>query len=169
MGYKRKPVYHFNAFTDTGIDKIPTDRVIICDSRIFVKGDGSSLTETSTLQDAIDATAVHEIQSSNYSEGIIFVDADTQLAPANIYVCDTEGEMLGEDEVNYTLTMPLNPRDKDKIIVMDGSSNAQDRPILLKYNGNNIDGLADDVTLDVNYFDVTIIYNATDDNWSIGG
>jgi len=52
---------------------------------------------------------------------------------------------------------------------MDGSGNSQDRPILINRNGKKIDLTAEDLTCDVNWFDIKLIYNTATGSWALGG
>ncbi len=71
MAYKRKPVYHFNDLTETGIDKVPLNRLIILESNssIYIKMSNSGLGNTSTIQNAIDNTAITGFKLSGMTVG----------------------------------------------------------------------------------------------------
>ncbi len=98
------------------------------------------------------------------------VSADTLLNTEEVISAKTLGTtLLAPGVVDYTLTLPLAPVDGDIIQVVDGSGNSQDRPILIARNGKTIAGLADDLTCDVNYFDIKLIYRTSDSNWVLGG
>ena len=85
----------------------------------------------------------------------------------DLIVVDTSGATLPEGSTAYTITLPSSPKNGDIVLIMDGSGNAQNRPVLVDGVSSNIDGQADDLTCDVNYFDIKLTYN--NGNWSLGG
>ncbi len=91
---------------------------------------------------------------------IINTDATIKIGA---YVCESSGIDLATGSVAYTLTLPVTTTSIE-IILMDGNGNAQNRPI--KVDGT-IDGDAGGLILDVNYFDIKLVWNGTD--WSLGG
>ena len=95
------------------------------------------------------------------------ISADYSAKNNELIVCDTSGATLSSGATAYTVTLPGSPEDGDVIRLMDGSGNAQNRPILVDRNGNNIDGDTDNLTCDANYFDVKLVFDT--DNWSLGG
>ena len=97
------------------------------------------------------------------------INNNTTLKVDSIYTCDTNGPTLGKDQVAYTLILPDSPNNNDTILLMDGYGNAQNRPILIDRNGNNIDGLSDNLVLDVNYFDIKLVYSNSNSTWALGG
>ena len=97
-------------------------------------------------------------QNSNYN------------AQANdLIITESLGATLGTGVTAYTVTLPLTPPDETLIGVMDGSGNSQNRPILIDRNTATIDLAADDLTCDVDYFDIKLVYNQTTNNWALGG
>ena len=86
-----------------------------------------------------------------------------------LVVCENAGTKLDLDDTAYSLVLPALPKDKDIVRVMDGYGNAQDVPILVRANGKQIDGSTDDMTCDVSWFDIELIYNTATGSWALGG
>ena len=57
MSYTRKPVYYFSDMSSTGIDQVSDMRFIFVEDtgKLFLKLNNDGLTETTTLQEALDA------------------------------------------------------------------------------------------------------------------
>jgi len=55
MAYKRKPLYHFQDETQTGINKIPLEKIIFLESarKLYAKISNGGLSDSSTIHDAI--------------------------------------------------------------------------------------------------------------------
>jgi hypothetical protein len=67
----------------------------------------------------------------------------SQAAVANRkYMCDTTA-------AGFTLTLPATPAAGDAFIVVDALSQFQNNPLVLAGNGKNIEGIAEDMNLDV--------------------
>lgn len=101
---------------------------------------------------------------------VMYLDSDYTVTENNtLYVLDTAGATLPINTVNFTVTLPATPENNDILRFVDGNGNSQDVPVLIDRNGNTIDGQADDLTCDVNYFDIKLIFNSTTNNWALGG
>jgi len=98
-----------------------------------------------------------------------YINSDYNAINNELLVCESSGTTLGTGLTSYTITLPPNPNDKDIIRIMDANGDAQNRPILVSRNGNNIDGKATDLTCDVNYFDIKLVYNVVNTDWSLSG
>ena len=169
MAYNRKPLYQFKTPSDTGIDKVPLKRVVVLESTNiqYIKDNNTGLTASSTLQDAIDNGNLVAISGGGNGFNVRYVSTNDTPSPNDLLVCETLGSTLSTGQTAYTITLPATPANGDIILIMDGSGNAQNRPILVDRNGNNIDGVADDLTCDVNYFDIKLVFESG--NWSLGG
>jgi len=101
---------------------------------------------------------------------VVEVQANTTLNPDDLAVCSTTGAALATGTTAYTLTLPAAPADKSIVRLMDAHGNAQDRPLLVvTSNADTIDGSADDLTCDVNYFDIKLVYDSGTTDWHLGG
>ncbi len=101
------------------------------------------------------------------SVDVIHVDSDFQAFDNQMTVCDTSGTTVQTGGYGFTVTLPSDPVDKEFVRIMDGSANAQNRPIRISadkliINKNNI-------ICDINYFDVKVIFDSSKDTWSIAG
>ncbi len=168
----KNPIYHFDNTTETGINIIPNDTLILIKDvdnypKQVIKIDNTGMTSSSTIQDFLDDTSLWKSVTKFIESEVI--NSNTTLIKDNIYLCDTKGVTLDKDQTAYTLTLPASPDDNDSIQLMDGYGNAQNRPILISRNGNNIDDTAEDLTLDVNYFDIKLVYSNTNSTWALGG
>ncbi len=124
----------------------------------------------------------HNLEPSTQAEADGGVSSDTYITPATLkglsdyeilsadhtlesgaYVCLTTGVTLAPTVTAYTLTLPVATT-AIEIIIMDGNGNAQERPIRVD---GTIDGDVGGLVLDVNYFDIKLVWNGTD--WSLGG
>jgi hypothetical protein len=123
------------------------------DGKIFLKKDDGT-------ESIIEVGSGYEIET---------VNGNTTLEAGKIYPCDTHGATLGKDQTAFTLTLPASPDDGDVLLIMDGYGNAQNRPILVDRNGNDIDSKSENIVLDVNYFDIKLIYSNTNSTWALGG
>jgi len=94
---------------------------------------------------------------------------ETLESNAIVSAVTTNGGPIAAGTTLYTLTLPAAPEDEDIIQIIDGTGNSQDEPILIDRNGKLINNLTDDLTCDVNFFDIKLIYNSVTSNWALGG
>ena len=170
MAYNRKPLYQFSSASDTGIDKVPLKRVVVVEdsNEQYIKDNNTGLTASSTVQDAIDnGNLVLITGGSGNGFNVRYINGNDSPSANDLLVCETLGSTLTTGNTAYTITLPASQSNGDIILIMDGSGNAQNRPLLVDGNGNNIDGVADNLTCDVNYFDIKLVFNSG--NWSLGG
>lgn len=71
-----------------------------------------------------------------------------------IYMCDTTGGTI-------TITLPSSPSQGARIIVIDQKGTFGTNAVTLGRNGNNINGVAADVTLELEGMRTEIIYNTS--------
>ena len=127
----------------------------------FVKDNNTGLSASDSVE-----TALAQSNISLFGAATKYINSNEDAKAGTLIVCDSAGATLASGTTAYTITLPTG-NDGDLIRIMDGSGNAQNRPILVDRNGNNIDGAADDLTCDVNYFDIKLVFNSG--NWSLGG
>lgn len=110
--------------------------------------------------------------NNSNSETIIEINSDKTINSSTFVICDTTGSTIASDQTAYTITLDHNLPDKTKVIIMDGSGNAEKRPIKLVsseniyINGSQVSNF--EIHLNVNYFFVTLLYNAANSVWHIG-
>ena len=73
------------------------------------------------------------------------------------YICNT-GEVGA-----FTVTLPANPADNDYVLIADGYGTAKTANITVGRNGQNIAGVAEDLTIDSNYATLRLTYKTTPD------
>ncbi len=175
MAYERKPIYHFDSVNSVGINKIPNEVIIFVKntSKLYEKLTDTGLTNTSTIRNAIDNNNISVVSGGSSTQASIYeyvyADSNYTAEDNQVIVCETEGSALPEGSYALTVTLPANPEDGSMVFLVDGAGNAQDRSVLVTRNGNKIDGENDDITCDVNYFDIRLVFNSTSNNWALGG
>jgi len=119
---------------------------------------------------AVVFVARNTVQSPNNQAGAITVmrTASNYTASSDeLVVCTTKGSTLNAGETAFTVTLPSSPNDKDIVYLMDGSDNAQDRPIKISASGKGIINPGDDFICDVNRFKVTLVFDSVENTWSL--
>lgn len=66
-----------------------------------------------------------------------------------------------------TRALPLSPTDGDEVVIVDDKGNSATNNITVSRNGNLIQGLAEDLVIDVNYTRVYLKYNSPTTDWRI--
>jgi hypothetical protein len=92
--------------------------------------------------------------------GFLYTTLATALNPAVKgwrYMCNTSGGP-------FTITLPAAPAEGDTISIFDSAGTFQTNNLTIARNGKNIDGLAEDLVLDVNSIGVDLIYGANATN-----
>jgi len=89
------------------------------------------------------------------------VFSSTLLKDMDVVVCLTDGDS------GFTLTLPTKPVNGSMIKIVDGRDNAQNNPIKLVRQDATINNKKDDVTLDVNGFNVFLTYDYFKNDWSL--
>jgi len=96
MAYRRKPLYHFVDTTETGIDKIPLNRIIEVESSdyLYIKDNNIGLNATSTVQFAI---------TNKNIKRLIYTGQEFDL-----YVDYNKGDIVTyNDTVYYAIQTPI--------------------------------------------------------------
>ncbi len=91
------------------------------------------------------------------------------VSDRQMMVVDTAGLVLTPGQTAYSLTLPAAPLDEESIWIVDGAGNAQNVPVLVLANGKLINGIVDDLTCDVNFFDIKLVFNIATGSWALGG
>jgi len=85
---------------------------------------------------------------------------DSELVLENINIVDTSSK-------DITLTLPTSPKDKSKIIIVDGRYNAENHPVTVSVGDSKINDEQNDLVCDVNGFYVGLIYDSNAGSWYI--
>jgi hypothetical protein len=176
MAYTGKPEFHFKSLSETGINKTAIDALIFVEGgAIYTKVSQGSLDATSTIQDAINAGNVTEFSGGGASTIVTKINSNTTLSSDidQLVVLDTSGAPLSSGDTKFTVTLPESPTDKTIIRIMDGEANAQDVPVLVSHTSGastfKINGIEDDLTVDMNNIDFKLVFDAPNNNWALGG
>jgi len=95
------------------------------------------------------------------------VVSSTLMKEMDLVVCLTQGDTVDDGEVAMTLTLPNKPSNGAIIKIVDGGNNAQNRPIKIQRQGAKINGIDDDLIIDVNNFSVILTYDFIKNDWSL--
>ncbi len=76
MSYSRKPNYHFNDKTATGVDKVPVGRIVIVEdfngkAKAFIKIYDANLTDTTTVEEAVNLNSLQEHGENEFFNDVI--------------------------------------------------------------------------------------------------
>ena len=72
------------------------------------------------------------------------------------YICNTDGGA-------FTMTLPASPVDNDYVMVSDAMGKFKSKNLTVDRNGNNIAGLAENLTVDSNYANFRLTFKTTPD------
>ena len=107
--------------------------------------------------------AYTQTEANNLFDGLIVrqvVSGDVNPATASRwYLVDT-------GTAARSITLPASPTSGDEIIISDRDGNAATNNITVARNGKTIAGLAEDLTIDLNYARVRLRYDGTSD-WEL--
>ena len=168
MAKTRKIIYEFETLNDSGLDKLPLNALVYVKSKqmSFHLRNTQNLTGSTTIEEAIQQQNL----IANYDNEVFVktsADDDSTLAPNAIYLLKTDPNI--STVPNYTLKLPKPKYDKAVIQLIDSNGNSQDYPIEIGRNGNKINGLAQHLTLDVNGFNIKLVWDQANSNWILGG
>jgi len=96
----------------------------------------------------------NQATTANY----VKVTDDYTAKPTDFVRCDTSGG-------SFTVTLPSDPNDNDKVTIQDYTSSFEDNPLIVGRNGNKIMGENEDMTVRTDNETFTLIYN--DGDWRI--
>ena len=95
------------------------------------------------------------------------VTSSTLMKEMDLVVCLTQGDVVDDGKTAFTLTLPVKPANGAIIKIVDGGANAQNRPIKVQRQGATINGVDEDLILDVNNFSVILTYDFSSNDWSL--
>ncbi len=131
--------------------------------KALIAGDSTQLFEVATPVNDDDAANKKYVDDNSGLSEYNVITADENMVAGEGYLCDTSGVALSVGVTAYELTLPTLTTNS-VVYIADGNGNAQNRPV--KVNGL-IDNDAGGLVLDVNYFDIKLIFNGT--YWSVAG
>lgn len=171
MAAMRKPVFTFKDGAAKGLDKVALNGVIFISTqtKFYKYVDLTGVSGNTTINDAITGGNVQEITSSG---GGTPTDIKTSFVTSNTILVRHSYQLIATKAAinsSIDITLPNAPMDGDTVVLFDATGEGQDRLAVIKRNGKTIDGEADDLTCDVNYYDIKLAYDATDSNWVLGG
>lgn len=136
------------------------------DSDPTVRNDGTALQEGDLYFNTVD-------EKMKVYKGNAWITIDTgELIKSYIFTADGNlniGSLNVANAVNITLTLP--DQSGYPIFVIDGTGDAQNNPITIARQNSNvtINGSSEDLTCDVNNFNIVLTYDADNTNWLVGG
>ena len=131
--------------TFTGTVTLPNSTVLnamLANSSITINGSAVSLGGSTTIAAGLSPVAV----STNIT-----------MVKNTRYFVDTT--------VDLTLTLPATPSLGDEIELYDAKNNAFNNDVVILRNGEKINGLNDDASLDINGFAVSFVYTGSTYGW----
>jgi hypothetical protein len=179
---KRRPVINFVDGNSTGINKIPNDSIVFVEdqSMSYSFRDANGLNSSSTIQDAIDnGNLITEPGKRIISfNGPSDETNPPEVIPINVtafcYLNNNGSDTLygNEEGKKYNLKLQLPHPQNNKVIIniIDANACSQNLPVkLLRPNNCTINGKDSDIFLDINGFDIVLVWDNNNNNWSIGG
>lgn len=88
------------------------------------------------------------------------ITGTTTLESNNAYMLDSTGGA-------FTATLPASPADGDRVAFVDVATSAGDNNVTIARNGNNIQGAAEDLVLDVDDVSLILVFNSNDSDWRL--
>lgn len=75
--------------------------------------------------------------------------------------------LLDTTVASLTVTLPANPRQGDRINLIDAAGNCGNNKVIVARNGNKIANLAEDLDFDIKNASLELIYTGSAYGWSI--
>lgn len=113
---------------------------------------GLTATNVQAAIDELDAT----VDGLGGGSGITYSEETADVNPAVVgtgYIFDTGAAR--------TITLPAGPTTGDFVVIIDGTGQAATNNITVARNGNNIAGLAENLTIDIDNASIRLIYTGT--------
>jgi len=136
------------------------------DSDPTVRNNGTDLQEGDLYFNTVD-------EKMKVYKGNAWIIIDTgELIKSYIFTADGNlniGSLNVANAGNITLTLP--DQSGFPIFVIDGTGDAKDNPITIARQNSNvtINGSSEDLTCDVNNFNIVLTYDSDNTNWLVGG
>lgn len=89
---------------------------------------------------------------------VTLVYGATNAQPNDVLVCQNGG---------FTITLPATPTERDTIQIIDATGVFQSSNVIVARNGEKIQNLAENMSLDMNYASVILEYSGADYGWLI--
>lgn len=89
------------------------------------------------------------------------------ITASNITVSNKDGILADVSGSALTITLPGSPETGDVVAIKDYLENASTNNITVDRNGNNIDGLAENLTIDIDGAGVRLAYSDSSNGWEI--
>ncbi len=74
---------------------------------------------------------------------------------------------LGTSAASWPLTLPENPGDREIVRFADVVGSCKTNNLVLGRNDKKIMGLAEDMSISINYYAGGVIYNAANSDWRL--
>jgi hypothetical protein len=95
------------------------------------------------------------------------VNWDTTAKTASFTAVTTNGYFVNTTSASITVTLPASPSSGDIVAVKDYAGTFATNNCIIGRNGSNIDGQAEDLTLDINGQSVTLVYVDATKGWLV--
>jgi len=150
------------------------------DGKVFIKKDDG--TETIVEVGESGSTDVN-LDTTNFDGNLSSTDTNVQIAldtlddmttsynyvikSANYTAVNKDGILADTSAGGFNVTLPAAPADGEMISIVDLTSSFNSNNLVVLRNGNNIMGLAQDMTLDVVNLNIGLIYVLANSDWRI--
>lgn len=88
------------------------------------------------------------------------ISGTTSLESNDAYMLDSFGG-------SFTATLPASPSDGDRIAFLNINASLESNNVTIDRNGNNIQGLAEDLILDVDNISFILVFNSNSSDWRL--
>lgn len=103
----------------------------------------------------------------NYFPANLFILLNTPIKTANYTALPWERVLLDSLTNSFTVRLPLNPADGDRVAFVDVTANLSINSVLVNSNGKLINNLTQGFTLDVDYLHISFVYCDQQNSWFI--
>ena len=135
-------------------------------SRITIDAAVDSAQIISLITNTVDSAYISAVIDSNYIASRIGTASWIEITDSGSIVAGSKN-IIDTSVKPITLTLPASPSLGDEIKIIDGTGNAATNNITINMNGENIEGITDNLLLDVNRSSITLLYYNTAQGWII--
>lgn len=164
-----------------GVDFTATDGNTINFTSALIAGERVTF-QVWTITDlgASDPTSII-LDTTNFNGNLSAADSNVQLAldtlddmstgynyvikSANYTAVNEDGVLADTTGSAFTVTLPATPNDGDKVSITDLKSNFSTNNLIVARNGENIMGLAQDMTISTDNVSIELLYVAANNDW----